>query len=1745
MQDSNTVSDRIANTDERNARNQSANSIPAPVITEVISDSGSKQGPIAENTSTDDPMPLIKGTALPGSLITFYSMGVKIGEGYANEKGEFSIVASTPLPAGGQMLAAFASVGEDRSPVSNIFTFGYIPIVHPIDYNQPVNPQPVLTTPVIEGVYDNREGEKLIENGVTEDATPLLKGSADPFTIIYIVNYIGQPIASTQANSEGKWEVELPAIQRANLYAVAVDPEDPASISYKSEFITFQVEADPITPEPPEETFVAPYAERAIADEYGKVSLSDGDATNDFTPRLQGVAGKNATVIIRLNGEVIAEVQANAQGKWEYISAPLSKPGENVFTFASVDSDGQEQISKQSFTLQLNLSSRIDYAADDVGSDTDYLSSGAYTDDDQPTLHGIGTPNAIVTIYSERGILGSVQINEKGEWSFTPESALEPGIHRFRPVVSHPDVADEIIGTYFELGVTAALPLKPEILYVRDDEGYNSWLSNGSTTDDATPTFTGFVNAPGMEIVVRDNGNVIGYVTVEKYGEWYYTPAPALDTGSHSLTFEIVDSKGNVHATEPYILHIVPPVSTAILYADDDVGDVTDRLTSGARTDDAQPTFHGTGTPNTTVNIYYKNYYYLGSAEINADGKWSFTPNSPLPAGSYDFYVRELDAHQSLQPPSANFTLDIAPPVNYFAPTISSVVDDAGSFRHLSNGEMTDDATPGFSGRGMPNSKIVVRDNHQQLAEIEVDQYGRWTFTPSQALQNGKHSFTFVTVAENGQEYISEAFTLEVITQIPGRIESAEDNAGDVTDPLFSGARTDDTTPTLKGVGSPNGIVKIYAGYIYLGSAKIDNNGEWSFTPESPLAAGSYRFTAQVTGPDGSYLPNSPAFDLIIAPPIEYFAPTISNVYDDAGRHGYLANGGLTDDTTPHFSGRGMPGTTIDVRLNGQKIGEADVNYLGNWSFTPDVALEPGKHHFSFVTVGENGQEFASDAFTLQVISHVAGRITMAEDNVGDVTDPLLSGARTDDTTPTLKGVGTPNGTVEIYDGYYYLGSAKIDANGEWSFTPSSALADRAHSFHATVISPDGTQLAQSPAFNLTIAAPIEYFAPTISNVYDDAGRHGYLANGAFTDDTRPDFRGRGMPNTKIDVRLDGEKIGEASVNHMGNWSFTPSGSLPSGKHNFSFVTVGADGQEYASETFSMDVITHVAGRIDFAEDNVGAATDPLLNGARTDDTTPTLKGAGTPNGTVEIYNGYRYLGSAKINANGEWSFTPDALQDGSYSFRATVISPDGTRLTQSPAFDLIIAKPVDYFAPTVSEVEDNVGRDSYISRGGITDDTTPTFSGHGVRNSTLEVRIDGQTVHTIEINETGRWSWTPSPALQPGKHAFTFVSVDASGNEFVSEEISLEIIAHVAGRIVSADDNVGDVTDPLFSGWTTDDAQPTLKGVGTPGGSVEIFYDGMSMGYAQINDKGEWSYTPKSTLSNGSHEFYVVVTSPDGTTLPAGPTFNLIIDAPVQYFAPVIDGVVDNVSGLTILADGDTTDDATPSFVGKGLADSTIAVYINDQYYGETRVDPWGMWNFTPSPALGKGEYTFSFVTVDDQGTEYRSDAFTLNIEPAIPLRIVSADDDVGAITDTLYYGSTTDDSQPTLRGTGTPGGTIEIFDVQGSMNSLGSVKIQPDGSWSFTPEMPLTNGTHLFAGIATEPNNPELTPTNWFELTIAAPEADRSLDIHSLLQDGDTPLFDEPQIDISTTQPSEPTAFVAASSTLVSEWETTQTID
>ncbi|MHA0876191.1 Ig-like domain-containing protein, partial [Enterobacter pasteurii] len=74
-------------------------------------------------------------------------------------------------------------------------------------------------------------------------------------------------------------------------------------------------------------------------------------------------------------------------------------------------------------------------------------------------------------------------------------------------------------------------------------------------------------------------------------------------------------------------------------------------------------------------------------------------------------------------------------------------------------------------------------------------------------------------------------------------------------------------------------------------------------------------------------------------------------------------------------------------------------------------------------------------------------------DDVGPVTGPIADGGTTDDTRPTFAGQATDDiDHVNIYDNGTLIGSAPVDKDGNWSFTPEADLAEGEHSLTVAAV---------------------------------------------------------------------------------------------------------------------------------------------------------------------------------------------------------------------------------------------------------------------------------------------------------------------------------------------------------------------------------------------------------------------------------------------------------------------------------------------------------------------------------------------------------------------------------------------------------------------------------------------------------------------------------------------------------------------
>ncbi|MFA2535942.1 Ig-like domain-containing protein, partial [Pseudomonas chlororaphis subsp. aurantiaca] len=79
------------------------------------------------------------------------------------------------------------------------------------------------------------------------------------------------------------------------------------------------------------------------------------------------------------------------------------------------------------------------------------------------------------------------------------------------------------------------------------------------------------------------------------------------------------------------------------------------------------------------------------------------------------------------------------------------------------------------------------------------------------------------------------------------------DDVGPIQGNVGNGERTDDNIPTLDGSGlQPGDIVTIIDNGQPIGSARVDENGGWRFTPDTRLNDGDHNFTVIVTDPAGN-----------------------------------------------------------------------------------------------------------------------------------------------------------------------------------------------------------------------------------------------------------------------------------------------------------------------------------------------------------------------------------------------------------------------------------------------------------------------------------------------------------------------------------------------------------------------------------------------------------------------------------------------------------------------------------------------------------------------------------------------------------------------------------------------------------------------------------------------------------------------------------------------------------------------------
>ncbi|MBU9843666.1 Ig-like domain-containing protein, partial [Rahnella ecdela] len=514
--------------------------LTAPTITDYQDNVGDYQGDFKSGTTTDDATPELKGHAQANSIVRIYEGSTLLGSVVTKADGSWSY--TTPERSDGEhtFTATATDAAGNISDKSGSF-------VITIDTH---------TEMAITGLQDNAGTVTglVTDGGITDDTRPVLIGTAEPGSIVYIssTGVYGEHYSFTvTAGSDGKWALPQ-GYGEGNYGTFSYSAYSVDAAGNHSETATFQVkfvpanQDDTTTPDAPT---ITGYHDN-VGDYQG--DFKSGTTTDDTTPELKGHAQANSIVRIYEGSTLLGSVVTKADGSWSY-TTPERSDGEHTFTATVTDAAGNVSGHSGNFVITIDIPDStpalIEHVTDNVGPQTGDIKNGGTTDDRQPHIAGSAEAGSTVTIHqydpftNREYALGSVVADSKGHWEYqmTGGQTLQEGVSRFW-VTTLDNTGNAATSPDFVVTFDNTAPAQPTIDSFLDNAGHS--ISNGSTTNDDTPTLQGHAEANAV-VKVYEGSTLLGSTIAHSDGTWSYT-TPVRADGKHDFTVTATDAAGNV-----------------------------------------------------------------------------------------------------------------------------------------------------------------------------------------------------------------------------------------------------------------------------------------------------------------------------------------------------------------------------------------------------------------------------------------------------------------------------------------------------------------------------------------------------------------------------------------------------------------------------------------------------------------------------------------------------------------------------------------------------------------------------------------------------------------------------------------------------------------------------------------------------------------------------------------------------------------------------------------------------------------------------------------------------------------------------------------------------------------------------------------------------------------------------------------------------------------------------------------------
>ncbi len=1654
-----------------------------PSSTELLIDTTAPLVPTTTPLVTNNPMPVISGTANagPGEILTVTVDGVtySAGDGDLLDNGDGTWDLAFPVPLAENIYEVTASVMDAAGNISTDtgidelvidLTVPVVPVVNTLTTND--------TTPVISGTTSIVPGETLTVtvNGVTYTA-------GDGKLVV---------------NTDGTWSLTIPAGDALvdGTYEIVATISDLAG-NTSTDTTASELIVDTSPPAIP--TVVA-------------------QITSNTTPILSGQATVAAgeTLTVTVDGVTYTDGDGslvdNGDGTWDLtIPAALA---DNVYPITVTVVDATGNASDDVTTAELT----IDTTAPEIPTVVSQI-----TNDTTPIVTGTAVVGAGETLsvtlvdftYTTAG--GDLVLNTDGTWNLNIPVAMADNVYTITATVTDAAGNSAIDLTTLELTIDTTPPVTPTVTFL--------------TTNDPTPLISGTATVgSGETLTVTVGGTTYttgdGFLIDNGDGTWNIDIPTALLDGNYSVDATISDAAGNISddiTAFELTIDTVPPVTPSV---------------TPQTTNSPSPVIAGTATvnPGDTLTVTIDGVTYTagdGYLIDNGDGTWALSVPAALLEGIYEVTTTVTDpAGNATNDTTADeliidLTAPIAPGVTSLATTNTTPVVEGtatvqagevltveinGVTYTAGDGNLTDNGDGTWT-LIIPPANTLAENLYQVLATV-TDAAGNSAVDPgvddllvdltapatpgvtslttndTTPVVEGTASVALgetLSVTVNGVIYVAgngdlvyngdgtwtlsiPTITTEGLYDVTATLTDGAGNMStdpssgelliDTTAPMtptVSTQHTSDTTPVISGTSNagPGEILTVIVdGITYTaGDGDLLDNGDgtWDLTIPAALAEATYEVTATVTDAAGNVSTDTSVDELTIdiTAPI---TPTVNIL--------------ITNDTTPVLSGTTstVPGETLTVVVNSATYTAGDgnlvVNADGTWELTiPSTDALVDATYEVTATITDLAGNSTIDTTASELIIDTAPPVvpTVVSQNTSN-NMPVLSGMVTVDTGETL--------TVTVGGITYTAGDSNLVDNGDgtWNLTLPVALADNTYPVTVTVFDAAGNASNDTTSAELVIdtVAPV---APGITPL--------------ITNDTTPVISGTATvnPGETLTVTVDGVTYtaGDGNLVNNGDGTWTLSIPTPLAEGPFEVVATVTDAAGNASNdaTAAELIVDITAPAIPTSVSQITNNTTPVITGTATVLAGETL--------TVTV-SGVTYTagdGNLVDNGDGTWDLIiPTALPEATYEVTVSVTDAAGNVSTDTSVDELTI----DITAPVVPTVNTLT-----------TNNTTPVISGatSTTPGETLSVTVNGITYTAddgnLVVNTDGTWDLTipASLALVDGTYEVTATITDLAGNSTTDNTVS-ELIVDTEPPPV-----------PTVISQNTSNTTPVLSGTATvgPGETLTVTVDGVTYtagdGNLIDNGDGTWDLTLPAPLADNTYPVTVTVLDAAGNSSIDITSAELVVDT----IAPVVPTVVaQNTSNTTPVITGTAT-------VAPG---ETLTVTVGGVTYsagdGNLIDNGDGTWTLSIPAPLNEGVYEVVATVTDPAGnstTDVTPGELVIDTTPPILPTVES---------------QITSNTTPLVIGTATvaPGETLSVtIDGITYTEGDGNLVDNNDGTWSLSIPLALIETTYDVAVSVTDVagNVGSDTTTGELIIDVTAPAAPG---VTSLVTNNITPVIE-----------------------------------